>query len=121
MNPWFVGLSLRHRSLPSCHSLSRGLTTTGLDIRSTIVKRTKFRLQESGENDDQQVGQAHEEFNPAHYTYPTNADEYAIYAGPVHCPVDGVVIQRVNYGAGSLYWSLMVRDAFGFVWQVRSL
>eukprot|EP00160_Parvularia_atlantis_P015878 Unigene4765_Nuclearia_a/m.14573 Unigene4765_Nuclearia_a/g.14573 ORF Unigene4765_Nuclearia_a/g.14573 Unigene4765_Nuclearia_a/m.14573 type:complete len:506 (-) Unigene4765_Nuclearia_a:42-1559(-) len=39
----------------------------------------------------------------------------------VYSPVDGVIVQRVRYSSSDLYWSLMIEDAQGFIWQFHHL
>ncbi|KAL1914435.1 uncharacterized protein VTP21DRAFT_8887 [Calcarisporiella thermophila] len=39
------------------------------------------------------------------------------HAGEVRSPVDGKVVKIVNYNQGNLYWSFMIQDTYGFVWQ----
>lgn len=39
----------------------------------------------------------------------------------VHSPVNGKCVQRVKYSTSDLYWSLMVQDTLGFIWQFHHL
>eukprot|EP01079_Euglenida_sp_SAG-EU17-18_P012116 gene12116-2210_t len=43
------------------------------------------------------------------------------YAQECHCPVDGEVVKVVQYNPSDLYWSVMVRDFQGFIWQFHHL
>lgn len=44
------------------------------------------------------------------------------YAGVVHSPVEGKVVQMVNYGGSAMYWSVMVQDPVtAFVWQFHHI
>ena len=40
---------------------------------------------------------------------------------PCHSPVNGVIVNRVRYSTSDLYWSLMVEDDVGFIWQFHHL
>jgi len=40
---------------------------------------------------------------------------------PVHSPVDGEIVNWVRYSSSDLYWSLMVRESRGLVWQFHHL
>ena len=71
----------------------------GLDIRGELLKRPALTLQDSD--------------NSESLTRPV--------ASAVHSPVTGKVVQKVQYGAGHLYWSLMVMDNYGFVWQFHHI
>lgn len=42
-------------------------------------------------------------------------------AGKVHSTCAGRVVNRVRYGSGDLYWSVMVLDNYGFVWQYHHM
>jgi hypothetical protein len=42
-------------------------------------------------------------------------------AGVLRTPVDGTVVQFIKYSTSDLYWSFMVRDAYGFIWQFHHL
>lgn len=44
------------------------------------------------------------------------------YASPIHSPVDGQVVNVVNYTPGQdLYWSMMIRDEYGLIWQFHHM
>jgi hypothetical protein len=40
---------------------------------------------------------------------------------PLHTPVSGEVVRIVRYSSSDLYWSFMVRDDDGFIWQFHHL
>lgn len=79
----------------------------GLDIRSELLMENSlyFQSADSIESDSAIM----------------NSNGRGRFAGRVHSPVDGQVVQRVRYGAGDLYWSVMVMDSDGFVWQFHHM
>lgn len=43
------------------------------------------------------------------------------FAQPCHSPVAGRVVNIVRYSPSDLYWSIMVEDEWGFIWQFHHL